>query len=94
MATFWWVSLAYFVFACIHTLDKRLIQARRQGVNYGMLPSWISHSSEAMYAMQVWMLVLDWRRALVLFAIAFVLAVLPVLETIGNLFCAAVKREE
>ncbi len=93
MSTFWWVSLAYFVFACIHTLDKRLIQARREGVNYGMLPSWISHASEVMYAMQIWMLVLDWKRALVLFVIALFWRFYPCLSD-SNLLCAPVKRKE
>ena len=89
MSTFNWVSIAYFLLACIHTFDKRLIQAQMQGVDHGTLPPRIvAIVSLAMYGTQVLMLVLDWNRALVLFVIAFVLAVIPVLELIGNLLCA------
>jgi hypothetical protein len=92
MSTFHWVTIAYFVLACIHTFDKRLIQQRRLGEDCGTPPAWVGNLSYAMYGMQVWMLILDWKRALVLFVIAFILAVLPVLETIGNLLCSPLNR--
>jgi hypothetical protein len=91
MSLFAMVAVGYFFCASIHTFDKRINQARRQGLDEPALPSWIVSFSWAMFGLQVWLLVLDWRNALVLFAVAFLLAVLPVLEVVGNLLCSPLR---
>jgi uncharacterized membrane protein YjjP (DUF1212 family) len=85
---FWWLSIAYFLTASIHTFDKRLNQQKKQhGQDFGSLPPWIVIFSFAMYGIQVAMLYVDWKKALIAFAVGFALALLPVLDIVGNLLC-------
>src|SRR5262245_44366253 len=85
------LTVAYFIVASITTLDIRLMQARKQGTlppDQPMLPNWVSIFIWAQWAIFAGLLYLNWKYALVLFALKFVLKVLPVLETIGNILMA------
>lgn len=88
------LTVAYFVAASIDTFDTRLIQARRDGTlppDQPLLPGWTIVFTVAMWAIFIVLIYLNWKYALALFAVKFVLKVLPVLETIGNILMSPFK---
>lgn len=81
------LTIAYFLVASITTFDIRLIQAKKSGTlpqDEPELPAWIGIFAWLEWGIFVWLLVLNWKYALVLLVIKFILKVLPVLETAGN----------
>ena len=50
-----------------------------------MLPAWVGVFVWMQWAIFLVLLYLNWKYALILFVIKFVLKALPVLETIGNM---------
>jgi len=81
------LTVAYFFVASIITFDIRMTQARRDGrlpSDEPMLPAWVGVFVWMQWAIFLVLLYLNWKYALILFVIKFVLKVLPVLETIGN----------
>jgi hypothetical protein len=88
------LTVACLLFACISTFDLRLTQAKRDGYlppNEQTLPNWVGIFDLLMWGMFLVLLYLNWKYALVLFAIKFVLKVLPVLEIIGYFLMAPFK---
>jgi Zn-dependent protease with chaperone function len=85
------LTIVYFLVASIATFDIRLIQARRQGEDYPMLPSWTGIFGWLQWALFIVLFILNWKYALIIFAVKFVLKVLPVLETIGNILMSPFK---
>lgn len=88
------LTVAYFIAASISTFDLRLTQAKRDGTlppDEPALPGWVVVFDWFMWAIWLTLVYLNWKYALVLFAIKFVLKVLPVLETIGNILMAPFK---
>jgi hypothetical protein len=82
------LTVAYFLVASITTFDIRMIQAKRQGVlppDEPMPPAWVAVLYWLLWAIFIGLFFLNWKYALLLFVIKFVLKVLPVLETIGNI---------
>ncbi len=72
--------------SCLLTLDKRLTQAKRDGVPPEReLPAWTGILVFVYYPLFLVLAVLDWKWAVGLYAALFVLAVLPVSEMAGNL---------
>ena len=72
----------------ITTFDKRLIQAQRDGrlsENEAMLPTWVGALVWFHWLVGLSIILLNWKYAIVVFVIKFILSVLPVLETIGNI---------
>jgi hypothetical protein len=85
------LTVAYFIIASITTFDIRVTQAKREGTyppGDPSLPSWVGIFAWMQWIIFAVILLLNWKYALVLFAIKFVLKVLPVLETIGNILMA------
>src|SRR5262245_48404327 len=85
------LTVGYFLAASVDTFDTRLIQAKKAGdlpPDHPMLPEWTMLITFAMWGIFAVFLYLNWRYALTLFVIKFVLKVLPVLETIGNILMA------
>lgn len=79
------LTALYFFVASIVTFDIRLIQARKfQGVDYGELPRWVGIFHFLEWITFVALFVLNWKYALIIFAVKFILKVIPVLETIGS----------
>ena len=78
----------YFITASIQTFDKRLLQAKRFNElppDEPLLPTWLGVvTSWIHYGVIVALFVTGWKYALLVLVVGFVLAVLPVLETIGN----------
>src|SRR5436853_7679495 len=88
------LTVAYFLVASITTFDIRMTQAQRQGTlpsDEPMLPSWVGVFVWAQWAIFLLLLYLNWKYALILFALKFVLKVLPVLEVIGNILMSPFK---
>lgn len=91
------LAIAYFTVASVDTFDTRLIQAKRDGrlpPDQQMLPEWIVIFTWIMWGIFVAMLYVDWRYALTMFVLKFILKVLPVLETIGNILTSPLKRRK
>jgi len=88
------LTVGFFLLASITTFDKRLIQAQRQGIllpDERTLPPWTAIFKWAEWGIQITLFVLDWRYGLLVYAVGFVLAVLPILETVGNALMAPLK---
>jgi len=82
------MTIAYFFTSAITTFDKRLIQAKKHGsvpVDEPMLPWWVGLIAWVHWGLFLSLLILNWKYALVLFALKFVCSVLPILETVGNI---------
>lgn len=85
------LSIALFISYSITTFDKRLIQAKRSGVrahNHPELPEWTAVFHVADWVLLITMIVIDWKVGLVFWSLCFILKVLPVLETVGNILMA------
>ena len=85
------LTIAFFITSAITTFDKRLNQARQLGLpllDEPPLPWWVEFIAWFHWGLFLALLLLDWKYALVLFVIKFVLSVLPVLEIIGNILMA------
>lgn len=86
------LTIIYFLAASNVTLDMRLIQARKfEGQDFGELPLWTFIFNIIQWGLFIVLAVLNWKSALIIFAVKFVLKVLPVLETIGNILMAPFK---
>jgi len=89
------LSILYFLVESISTFDVRLLQARKAGnlpPDYPMLPKWISVFHILGWLLLLSMVVADWKVGLAIWILMFVLKVLPVLETVGNLLLAPFKK--
>lgn len=89
------LTIAYFVVASVATFDMRMIQAKRDGTlpSDELLPSsWVGLFYYMMWGVWIAVLFLNWKYAIFLFVVKFVLSVLPILETIGNVLLSPFKR--
>jgi hypothetical protein len=81
-----WVSIAWFAFSAIETFNKRMGQIAVRGE----MPPYAEYSGLHVpllivrYALLAYLLYIDWRWALTLYVLTLVLAVSPVLETMGK----------
>ncbi len=90
------LSIALFISYSITTFDKRLIQAKRIGdrpSNIHRLPSWVIVFHILDWVIMITMLIVNWKVALLVWVCFFVLKVLPVFETIGNVLMAPFKPQ-
>jgi len=88
------LTVAYFLVASVTTFDIRMTQAKLQGTlppDEPTLPVWVGIFVWLQWAIFLALLYLNWKYALLLFAIKFVLKVLPVLETVGNILMVPFK---
>jgi len=84
------LTILYFLSASIATFDIRLIQAKRIGnipEDENLLPTWTAIFMYLEYLSLLVIFFLHWRYAIQIWIIKFLLQVLPVLETLGNLIC-------
>ncbi len=82
------LTIIYVITSSITTFDTRLIQARLHSeipLNHPMLPKWIGLVWWLHWGIFISLLFLNWKYAILLFMIKFILKVLPVLEIIGNI---------
>jgi hypothetical protein len=88
------LTIAYFIVASITTLDLRMTQEKQEGVvppDQPLLPGWVAVFYWMQLAIFLALLYLNWKYALVLFAVKFILKALPVLETFGNILMWPIK---
>jgi hypothetical protein len=79
----------YFFLSCITTFDTRLIQAMKAGIlpaDEPMLPPIAGLMEWIEWVILIAMLILNVKAAAIVYGIRFVSKVLPVLETLGNIF--------
>jgi len=82
------LTILYAITSSITVFDKRLIQAKRDGTlppDEPMLPWWVGIIAWADWGIILTLLILNWKFALLLFLVKFILSVLPVLEIAGNI---------
>ncbi|MBA7576652.1 hypothetical protein ES708_18493 [subsurface metagenome] len=95
MASFTTLTVAFVVTSSITTFDKRSTQAKREGIlppDEPSLPSWVAFIFWIHIGLIIAMLILNWEYAIIVFIVMFVLAILPVLETIGNTLMSPFKQ--
>ena len=95
MFTFVILTIAFVITSSITTFDKRLIQAKRDGVlppDEPLLPSWAGLIGWIHWGLALSLLIINWKYAIIIFIIMFILAVLPVLEIIGNILMSPFKQ--
>lgn len=82
------ISAIFFITASITTLDKKAMQARWSGA-FGdkrpVLMVWVLAFVFIEKTAIITLFVLNWRYALMLYVLVFLLALSPVLETIGSI---------
>lgn len=79
------LTIILFLLSCIITFEKRFLQAVRDGFQPEQeLPTWTGIFSWVYYPLFIGLAFLNWKWAIVLYIALFILAVLPVSETIGN----------
>lgn len=91
------LTILFAITSAVTTLDKRLIQAKRAGdlpPDEPMLPVWTGLVTWIHWGVALSLLVLKWKYAIVVFVVGFVLEVLPVLETVGNVLMAPFRPKE
>ncbi|MEO5984673.1 MAG: hypothetical protein ABIP80_04160 [Ferruginibacter sp.] len=84
----------YFVVASITTFDIRLTQAKWDGQDFGTLSDWTGIFVWIQWGLFIALGVLNWRLAIWIFVVKFILKVLPVSETIGNILMAPFKPKK
>src|SRR3989338_6009736 len=88
------VTVVYFIIVAFTTFDMRLIQAKRAGDLFPdepLLPQWTGIFVFIQWSLGIALLVMNWKYALSIFLIAFVLKVIPVLEFVGNILAAPLR---
>jgi hypothetical protein len=82
------LTITYFIVASITTLDLRMTKAKQEGVvppHQPLLPGWVAVFHWMQLAIFFALLYLNWKYALALYAVKFILKALYILETIGSI---------
>ena len=90
------LTIAYGIVSSITTFDIRLVQAKKSGnlpPDEPELPKWVAVLYWVEWIIFAVMVYLNWKYALIVFAIKFGLKVLPVLETVGNILMTPFKKK-
>lgn len=91
------LTILFAVTSSITTFDKRLIQAKKAGTvpsNEPILPNWVGIISWAHWGIMLTIFLINWKYAIGLFIIGFILEVLPVWETIGNILMSPFRPKK
>lgn len=91
------LTIAYGIFASITTFDIRIIQAKKNGIlspEEPMLPKWVSLIYWLEWIVFFIIIFLNWKFGIIIFVSKFILKVLPVLETIGNIIMSPFKKNK
>lgn len=88
------ILIVYFFISAIKMFDLRMLQARQGKMGEDLaiimrlepaLPRWVDAVYIVDWILGLTLLILNWKVTVVIFILRFVLKVLPVLETVGNL---------
>ena len=91
----WIITVLYFIISSVTTLDIRLIQARKAGIISqfeDQLPKWVAFLYWFEWGLFIYLAYSDWKFAAFVFALKFILKVLPVLEILGNILMRPFKK--
>lgn len=96
------LTLAYGIVESVTIYDARLIQAKTKGHSSGValeadgcsLPSWIGYAHIAGWVLLIAILVMNWAYGILLYAVLYVLKVVPVLERIGAVLMRPFLRSD
>lgn len=80
------LTIAYFFCASITTFDTRIIQAIKGGFldpNSVKIPKWIGIFVILQWLIFIGLVTLNYKYAIIIFVIKFILKVLPILENVG-----------
>lgn len=91
------LTILYFICESIATFDIRLIQGKRNGSlppDEPLLPDWTSIFIFIGWGIFIAFILLNWKYAILIFIIKFILKVLPVLETVGNILMSPFKTRK
>ncbi len=86
------ITVIYFFSSCITMFDIRINQAKKEGVGTESLPNWVAYLYWLNWILGLSLILLNWKYAIIVFIIRFILKVLPVLEIIGNFLMAPFKK--
>jgi len=89
------LTIVFFITSSITVFDKRLIQAKRTGVlppDEPALPPWVGFVWWIHGGLLLAIILLNWKYAIIVYIAKFILSVLPVLETIGNILMRPFRR--
>jgi hypothetical protein len=91
------LTVVYAVTSSITTFDIRIIQAKRNGTlppDAPTLPSWVGLIAWIDWGLFLALIFLNWKFAIIVFIVRFILKVLPVLEIIGNVLMSPFKPKK
>jgi len=89
------LTIAYLILASITTFGIRITQAKKNGtwsVDEPDLPKWTGILFWLEWIVFIIILILNWKFGIALFILKFILKVLPVLETIGNILMRPFRK--
>lgn len=90
-------SIVLLIVQSITIFDIRILQAKKTGTlppDYPELPKWTRSFHMIEWVLRIILLILNWKFALAYFVLLFILKVVPVLETIGNILMAPFKPRD
>ncbi len=88
------LTVAFAITASITTFDVELFRAKRDGVlppDEPLLPPWTGVFHLLHWGLCLTLLMLNWKYAVLVFAIQFALSIFPILETIGNVLMSPLR---
>ena len=88
------LTIVYFIASAVETLDIRIIQAQRDGLDIESLPRWIGLVYWLCWLLFIMLVLLNWKYAIFVYVVRFILKVLPVLEIIGNVLMSPFKSNK
>lgn len=77
------ITIAFFIVSAITTFDIRIIQAQKEGIDEPSLPNWVAGLYWLNWIFSISIILLNWKYAIAVFIVRFILKITPVLETIG-----------
>lgn len=89
------LTIIYFIFESISTFDTRIIQGKKNGTlppDEPEPPEWTGFFGILSWLIWPIIFFLNWKYALLIFAIKYVLKVPPVLETVGNFILRPLRK--
>ncbi|OGL87204.1 hypothetical protein A3I40_04265 [Candidatus Uhrbacteria bacterium RIFCSPLOWO2_02_FULL_48_12] len=91
------VTIFYFITSAITTFDIRMTQAKRDGSlppDESTPSKWVALVFWIDWLLIVALMLLNWKYAILVFVIRFILKVLPVLEIVGNVLMSPFKPKK
>lgn len=89
------LSIALLICSSISIFDVRITQAKKAGnlpPDHPELPQWVGVFHILDWIFQIALLILNWKVGILVWVTLFIMKILPVLETIGNILMSPFKR--